>query len=196
MVIEVFVILIYVIVFYRFYSKRRLQKTMELRDRARSDLYLAHLRMQSAPNTPGFPRTPMSPFFAPSPVKDPISAAENGESYSVQYAIPKSPTRTYQQPFRLQPPPIRVTHATPKTDQGSFPEPTTPTETVNAHLGAAPGERTYEAVPIPGAYASPLTSPSVPLPPSSMAQALQQGPPGTAFTTEEKVEIRNLTHPR
>lgn len=196
-VIEIFVIIIYVVVFYRFYSKRRLQKTMELRDRARSDLYLAHLRMQSAPNTPGFPRTPKSPFFAASPVKDPYSAAENGESYSVQYATPKSPAHTVQQPFRLQPPPIRVTHATPKTDQGSFPEPATPSQTVNAHLGAAPGERTYEAVPIPGAYASPLSSPGVaPHQASFMAQTLEQGPPGTAFTTEEKVEIRNLTHQR
>lgn len=47
-VIEVISILLYSIVFYRYYSKRRLHKSMDVRDRARSDLYLAQLRSQSA----------------------------------------------------------------------------------------------------------------------------------------------------
>ncbi|KAB8337041.1 hypothetical protein FH972_021345 [Carpinus fangiana] len=65
-VVEVLTILIYGVVFYRYYSKRKLRKSMAVRDRARSDLYLAQLRSQSAPNTPGlasprFPGGPLSP---------------------------------------------------------------------------------------------------------------------------------------
>ncbi|KAK0893977.1 hypothetical protein LTR91_024704 [Friedmanniomyces endolithicus] len=52
-VVETITISIYAVVFYRFYSKRQLRKSMASRDRARSDLYLAQLRSQSAPNTPG-----------------------------------------------------------------------------------------------------------------------------------------------
>jgi hypothetical protein len=158
-VIEVLIILIYAVVFYRFWSKRRLAKSMDRRDKARSDLYLAQLRLQSAPNTPGFPYTPKSPWVSTT-MKDPYSAAEKGEATPTQFATPISPTRP-QPAFQLQPPPIRVQHATPKTEQGEFsapsPTPTPPQE----HMGAAPGERTYEAVPIPGAYASPMT-PSFP----------------------------------
>ncbi|UKZ77153.1 hypothetical protein TrVFT333_004872 [Trichoderma virens FT-333] len=57
-VLEVISILLYSVIFYRYYSKRQLHKSMDVRDRARSDLYLAQLRSQSAPNTPGFPRSP------------------------------------------------------------------------------------------------------------------------------------------
>ena len=59
-VVELLCVIIYGIVFYRFYSKRKLRKSMANRDRARSDLYLAQLRSQSAPNTPGL-RGPLSP---------------------------------------------------------------------------------------------------------------------------------------
>lgn len=60
-VIEVISITLYSVVFYRYYTKRRLMKSMDMRDKARSDLYLAQLRSQSAPNTPGF--GPKSPSF-------------------------------------------------------------------------------------------------------------------------------------
>lgn len=66
MIIEVLIeaisITLYSVVFYRYYTKRRLMKSMDMRDKARSDLYLAQLRTQSAPNTPGF--GPKSPSFA------------------------------------------------------------------------------------------------------------------------------------
>ncbi|OJJ36810.1 hypothetical protein ASPWEDRAFT_109177 [Aspergillus wentii DTO 134E9] len=160
-VIEVLVILIYAVVFYRFYTKRRLIKTMNRRDKARSDLYLAQLRFQSAPNTPGFPQTPKTPFISTSQSHDPYSAAENGEMYSTQYATPQSPAKP-QPSFQLQPPPIRVQHPTPKQEQEGFPAPPPPAHTeANQHVGAAPGERTYDAVPIPVAYASPM-SPNFP----------------------------------
>lgn len=61
-VIEVISITLYSVVFYRYHTKRKLMKSMDMRDKARSDLYLAQLRSQSAPNTPGF--GPKSPGFA------------------------------------------------------------------------------------------------------------------------------------
>jgi hypothetical protein len=67
-VIEMLCIIIYAIVFYRFWSKRRLRKSMAVRDKARSDLYLAQLRSQSAPNTPNFgPFSPRSGGWKPPP---------------------------------------------------------------------------------------------------------------------------------
>lgn len=194
-VIDVIVILIYAVVFYRFYSKQRLRKSMDLRDKARSDLYLAQLRSQSAPNTPGFPRTPKSPYVSTTQAQDVYSAAENGEHYTTQYATPKSPTHP-PEPFQLQPPPIRVQHATPKPAQNGFdtpapiqaPAPAQTAQNVNQHVPAAPGEKTYEPVPIPSAYSSPMASPSfAPQAQPSMAQAMAQGAPGTAYTTDGRV---------
>lgn len=166
-VVEVVVLLIYAVVFYRLYTKKRLAQSMDRRDKARSDLYLAQLRLQSAPNTPGFHHTPRTPKYAygsPSQPQDVYSAAENCEvkSSQTQYASAPSPTRP-QAAFQLQPPPIRLQQATPKSTQGEFQPPATPSQASNDHMGAAPGERTYDAVPIPGAYASPITSPSFPL---------------------------------
>lgn len=165
-VVEVIVIAIYGIVFWRFYSKNRLRKSMDARDRARSDLYLAQLRSQSAPNTPGFAQTPRSPHFPSMSKVDPYSAVENVRS-PTQYASITPQSATTQSPFRLQAPPIKVHHATPKPDQDGFemtsspPLPSTsppPQETYNDHVEAAPGEQTYESVPIPGAYAPHLST--------------------------------------
>ncbi|KAF4631145.1 hypothetical protein G7Y89_g6988 [Cudoniella acicularis] len=40
-VLEYITVILYGIVFYRYYSKQRLRKSIDIRDRARSDLYLA-----------------------------------------------------------------------------------------------------------------------------------------------------------
>ncbi|MCJ1299877.1 hypothetical protein MMC08_002671 [Hypocenomyce scalaris] len=181
-VVEVITISIYAIVFYRLYSKRKLHKSMNVRDRARSDLYLAQLRTQSAPNTPGFQpgKTPLSPSFPAHLHDDPADAAESGESYkldTIQYAQ-KHQSFSQPKPFTLQPPPIRVQHATPQIKQEGF----EPAPMVNEHVPAAPGEQTYDAVPIPGAYASPLASPTY-QPPS-----MDFGHPGQAFTAEGRVD--------
>ncbi|KAJ5120574.1 uncharacterized protein N7515_009962 [Penicillium bovifimosum] len=163
-VIELLVILIYVVVFYRVWSKRKLMKSMDTRDHARSDLYLAQLRLQSAPNTPGFAGftsyPPKSPLYAATPV-DPYSTAEKGmvPPAHTQYASPRSPTRPTPS-FQLQPPPIKVQQPTPQTAQKEFAPSSTPPP-VNG--GSAPGERTYDSVPIPGAYGSP-TGPAFPAP--------------------------------
>jgi hypothetical protein len=71
-------IIIYAIVFYRFWSKRKLRKSMAVRDKARSDLYLAQLRSQSAPNASN-----LGPF---SPRSGGWKSPERGEAESVQYA--------------------------------------------------------------------------------------------------------------
>lgn len=169
-VVELIVIAIYGIVFYRFWSKNRLRKSMDARDKVRSDLYLAQLRSQSAPNTPGFVHTSRTPGF-PSHYKsyaDAYSQAEEGNS-PAQQTSPSSASS----PFRLQAPPIRVQHATPKPSSpetfnavDSIPRSQTVSpplgsplpraeDRVHEHAAAAPGEQTYEAVPIPGAYSAP-----------------------------------------
>jgi hypothetical protein len=166
---------------------------MAQRDRARSDLYLAQLRSQSAPNTPGFgPLSPRSGGWRPPPghpmYVDPHSAAEAGESDKVQYASVREIVQP--QPFTLGAPPIKITGATPKLGQEGFDAPArTGTaspplppaspgfqERHNDHVNAAPGEQTYASVPIPGAY-TPLASPSYP--PAQQQQ--QQQAPGFDF---------------
>lgn len=127
---------------------------------------------QSAPNTPGFAPTPRTPGFPSMKQHDDYDVAENGQSTATQhqYVNPSPISPATNQPFKLQPPPIRVHHATPKPAQDGFEE--VPTQTAapmspppqdrqNEHVAAAPGEQTYDAVPIPGAYAT-LSSPGYP----------------------------------
>ncbi len=149
---------------------------MDLRDKARSDLYLAQLRTQSAPNTPGFQKTPMTSSFPEDLHDDPINAAENGEYYAkdTQFAS-KHQSFSQPKPFTLQAPPIKVHSATPALSQDGFES----IPQAQEHVPAAPGEQTYDAVPIPGAYSSPLASPG-------MNPGGSQ--PGQAFTTERRVE--------
>lgn len=164
---------------------------MAVRDKARSDLYLAQLRSQSAPNTPGLgPLSPRSGGWKPPPghpqyygAQDPLSAAENGESDKVQFAREIA----QPQPFSLQAPPIKVTNATPKVAQEGFDAPPRANtvspplaspgiqERNNDHVAAAPGEQTYASVPIPGAY-TPLASPSYPPQPTPSRQDFDFGP--------------------
>ncbi len=157
---------------------------MDLRDRARSDLYLAQLRTQSAPNTPGFQKTPMSPSFPSHLHDDPHNAAENGEYYGdserTQFAQ-KHQSFSQPKPFTLQAPPIRVQNATPGIPQDGF-EPAPPK--VQEHVPAAPGEQVFDAVPIPGAYASPIASPAFQPQPMTFATAQ----PGQAYTAESRIE--------
>jgi len=180
-VLETITIAIYGVVFYRYYSKQRLRKSMAMRDRARSDLYLAQLRTQSAPNTPGFgPRSPSystyakSPRFPPSIHTSPLSSnpqslAEEGFAPGTRI-VSVSPTGSTEskKPFALQRPPSKAHHATPKVDNTMFPPMApllaNPTEQERrlSHVDAAPGEQTYQSVPIPSAYATPLNSPGMP----------------------------------
>lgn len=194
-VVETITIAVYAIVFYRFYSKRQLRKSMAVRDRARSDLYLAQLRSQSAPNTPGF--APANGPFSPRdggwrPPADytytNASAMEEGNGNSgARFVDPAQ--KPAPKPFVLQPPPLKLPSSTPKmaatgftplsrNDSYSSRTPTPPRQVMirqnsyeqgpaspreefaQEHFAPAPGERVYESVPIPGAYASPVASPT------------------------------------
>lgn len=86
-VVEVISITLYSVVFYRYYTKRRLMKSMDMRDKARSDLYLAQLRTQSAPNTPGF--GPKSPSFAS------VYGPKSPGAFSQQALSPRFPPAAY-----------------------------------------------------------------------------------------------------
>jgi len=190
-VLECITVILYGVVFYRYYSKQRLRKSMDVRDRARSDLYLAQLRSQSAPNTPGF--GPMSPSYsthAKSPRFPPASYnperdAEEGFA-GAQFVEAKSNSALNAKPFALQAPPIKIHAATPKTAQNGFDAParavSPPVERRIEHAPTAPGEQQYASVPIPGAYASPINSPG--LPPSHQ----QFGSVGQALTNDRRIE--------
>ncbi|QSZ35349.1 hypothetical protein DSL72_008219 [Monilinia vaccinii-corymbosi] len=169
-VLDSLTIAIYGVIFYRYYSKQRLRKSMAIRDRARSDLYLAQLRTQSAPNTPGFgPLSPSYSKYAKSPRFPPGAYhsgpdAEEGNGLGTRYVEAKGGMMANAKPFTLQPPPIKVQGATPKMSQGGFevqaPPPPPPQQQphpqrIVEHVTAAPGEQTYASVPIPSAYASP-----------------------------------------
>lgn len=148
---------------------------MDMRDRARSDLYLAQLRTQSAPNTPGF--GPMSPSYSThmkSPRFPPAAYGkaeyDEEELSGTQFVEAKSNAVLNSKPFSLQAPPTKAASAVPS----AFPS--TPiraplAERRAAHMAAAPGEQTYEAVPIPGAYA-----------------ARSKGSVGQAVTSETRIE--------
>lgn len=62
-------------------------KSMDMRDKARSDLYLAQLRSQSAPNTPGF--GPKSPSFAS------VYGPKSPGMYSQHALSPRFPPQAY-----------------------------------------------------------------------------------------------------
>ncbi len=156
---------------------------METRDRARSDLYLAQLRTQSAPNTPGF--GPMSPYSMKSPRFPPaayssLGDAEEGFGPGPRFVEAKPVT---SKTFSLQPPPTKAHAATPKSPQGRFEVRTPPPkENVIEHAPQAPGEQQYAAVPIPGAYADPGS-------PKPTQQTFGfSSLPGQAVTAETRIE--------
>ncbi|KAG8169686.1 hypothetical protein KVR01_000431 [Diaporthe batatas] len=137
-VIEVISITLYSVVFYRYHTKRKLMKSMDMRDKARSDLYLAQLRSQSAPNTPGFgpkspgfasfygPKSPgmysqhtMSPRLPPSAAFRSLGDIEEGNPFTPGGRHVPEPASTFaakaEKPFKLQAPPVKAPSATPKT---------------------------------------------------------------------------------
>ena len=141
---------------------------MNLRDKARSDLYLAQLRTQSAPNTPGFgPKSPafsqyaLSPRFPPSTYRSLSDIEESPFTPGNAYAEPTSAfAEKPQSTFKLQAPPSKAPSATPRLQNGAFSSspiepraPTPPEATRQQHAPVAAEEPVYESVPSPGAYA-------------------------------------------
>ncbi|KAI9745436.1 MAG: hypothetical protein M1818_000970 [Claussenomyces sp. TS43310] len=210
-IVESMTIIIYATIFYRYYSKRRLRKTMDIRDRARTDLYLAQLRTQTAPNTPGFgplspsysqymksPRFPTKSYTPMVDIKERLDEEERIAS-GTRFVEAKPAEAKVQKPFTLQAPPIKIQNATPKTPQTGFapmsprqvsppparqmsPEPRQERRT--EHAPVAPGEQIYGEVPIPGAYA--------PVSPGPQQQRFGNigfaGLPGQALTSEQRLE--------
>ncbi len=171
-VVEVISITLYSVIFYRYWSKRKLHKSMDMRDKARSDLYLAQLRTQSAPNTPGFgPKSPafsqyaLSPRFPPQAYKSLTDLDEGNSPFTPGGRNLTEPQSAFSRPkitsteFKLQAPPTKANPATPLSPNRSLgtpsavSSPTVPTHTVSEHAPMVEGEQQYEAVPIPGAYA-------------------------------------------
>lgn len=134
---------------------------MQARDRARSDLYLAQLKMQSAPNTPGLPGGLLSPRdggWAPPQGYDSYNEdrkMEMGEAGFTQYAtVSKAPVAAVKPFTLLAPPPTKKSAKFDNSDaidsptSASSPAPAY----VNEAVPAAEGERDYGTVAIPGAY--------------------------------------------
>jgi hypothetical protein len=175
---------------------------MDLRDKARSDLYLAQLRTQTAPNTPGF--GPLSPSYStymksprfPSSAhnQDPLSKAEDGFSGiepGTRFVEAKPAFAQKPKPFALQAPPTKAPK-TPQKTAFAVPPPSTVAvpppaayrparETRTEPAPMAAGEKQYDAVPIPGAYA-----PASP-PPQQRTLGFT-GLPGQAVTAERRVD--------
>ncbi|SPO00817.1 uncharacterized protein DNG_03565 [Cephalotrichum gorgonifer] len=171
-VVEVICISLYSVVFYRYYTKRRLHKSMDMRDKARTDMYLAQLRTQSAPNTPGFgPKSPafsqyaLSPRFPPNTYRSLGDIEESPFTPSAPIAEPTSAFAPSPQDtgFKLQAPPIKARPSKPKLQNGEFADANESTAArsytppapaaVPQHMPAAADEPIYEAVAIPSAYA-------------------------------------------
>lgn len=142
-VVEVISITLYSIIFYRYYSKRKLHKSMDMRDKARSDLYLAQLRSQSAPNTPGFgPKSPsfsqytLSPRFPPAAYRSLGDVDEEATPFTPGGRNLVEPKSAFSRPavapatsFKLQAPPVKAPSATPKLSPGAFVESPRPAPT-------------------------------------------------------------------
>ncbi|KAF4630989.1 hypothetical protein G7Y89_g7141 [Cudoniella acicularis] len=101
------------------------------------------------------PRFPL-PIYS----SNPSATAEDGYTRAPAARLVKAnlSSALAVEPFALQALQINIHGATPKVSQTGFGAPALLKELVIKHVAAAPGEQTYDAVPIPGAYASPLTS--------------------------------------
>lgn len=151
-VVEVISITLYSVIFYRYYTKRRLMKSMDSRDKARSDLYLAQLRTQSAPNTPGF--GPKSPSFAS------VYGPKSPGAYSQQALSPRFPPAAYGSLGNIE-----EQQSNPFTPGGRIPEPASGFA-ATAEARGAPKPFKLQAPPFkaPSATRKPGLSPVEPSP--------------------------------
>jgi hypothetical protein len=184
-VVEVIAIIIYGITFYRYYTKRRLRKTMAMRDRARSDLYLAQLKMQSAPNTPGLPGGILSPRdggWRPPQGFEAYNSEINKETEdaNTQYVTVSKKSAGPAKAFTLQAPPKKAPgHRSADSIDSPIATPAPVAAIHNEHMPAAEGETQYGAVAIPGAYAPPSS-------PGFSQQGLQNA--GFDFGIDSKIK--------
>lgn len=198
-VVEVISITLYSVVFYRYYSKRRLMKSMDMRDKARTDLYLAQLRTQSAPNTPGFgpkspsfasvygPKSPgaysqqaLSPRFPPSAAYRSLGDLEAQNPFTPGGHHVPEPQSTFAAsaaggaPFKLQAPPPKAPSATRKP--GLSPVEASPVEAF------PPSSQDVPVITVAHAAAEEPVYESVPIPGAYAGQAVKSPPPAqTSF---------------
>ncbi|KAL2259169.1 hypothetical protein VTK26DRAFT_7245 [Humicola hyalothermophila] len=193
LVIEIISILLYSVVFYRYWTKRKLHKSMDMRDKARSDLYLAQLRTQSAPNTPGFgPKSPtfsqyaLSPRFPPSTYRSLGDIDENASPFTPGgkgLVVPQSSFSPKQTTgFKLQPPPAKANPATPATPKAGYKPPTaadlSPASTTAPPLPAAASTAAAVNVNEPAPVAEGEQQyEAVPIPGAYAGQAIKSPPP-------------------
>lgn len=165
---------------------------MDMRDKARSDMYLAQLRTQSAPNTPGFgPKSPsfsqhaLSPRFPPNTYRSLGDIEESPFTPSAQYAEPVS---AFAQPgaapapapaFKLQAPPSKAPPAKPKLQNGALAamgegsSPMTPRAMTPPRAATPPEATRHEQAP---AAADEPVYEAVPIP-GAYADAVVKSPP-------------------
>jgi hypothetical protein len=151
---------------------------MAVRDNARSDLYLAQLKMQSAPNTPGLPGGILSPrdggwrppqgFDVYNTERDMEMGEAGLTDQNTQYAVVNKVVAAKPKPFALQAPPKKhgKTSSVSSASLDGLQAPASPA-IINDHMPAAEGEVQYGAVAIPGAYAAPASPGFVPQPTQS-----------------------------
>ena len=126
-------------VFYRFHSKKALQRSMEKRDTARNALYKARIKLGMDPTGPGFN-------------EDSYSKAEEGFGGQFASEVPVDTNNTdTTKKFALQAPPLgKAGKGSPKVGNSGTPV-----------TSAAPGEKSFGSVPIPGSYEE-TTAPAAP----------------------------------
>jgi hypothetical protein len=197
LVVEIISIALYSIVFYRYWSKRKLHKSMDMRDKARSDLYLAQLRTQSAPNTPGFgPKSPafsqyaLSPRFPPSAYKSLGDIEESAADASPftpggrGLVVPPSSFTPGRQAsgagFKLQAPPLKANPATPAAPKAGYKPPSaldlSPTSPSSSSTPPPPQIEVTVAEHAPAAPGEQQYE-AVPIPGAYAGQAVKSPPP-------------------
>lgn len=197
-IVEIISITLYSIVFYRYWSKRKLHKSMNMRDKARSDLYLAQLRVQSAPNTPGFgPKSPafsqyaLSPRFPPSQYQsfDDVEKGANNTQQQQQapfipggqrLIIPQSSFSSPNTGFKLQAPPSKANPATPVTPKGGFMTPSSSNAVSPVDPMPQIPPPTVQITHAPVAEGEQQYE-AVPIPGAYAGQAVKSPPPMTRF---------------
>lgn len=200
LVVEIISISLYSIIFYRYWSKRKLHKSMDMRDKARSDLYLAQLRTQSAPNTPGFgPKSPafsqyaLSPRFPPTTYRS-LGDIEEGASPFTPggrgLVVPQSSfsPKLVTSGFKLQAPPLKANPATPATPKAGYKPPSVADLTPVTPSSSSGSARPFDDPPPALARAATVNEhapmvdgeqqyDAVPIPGAYAGQAIKSPPP-------------------
>ncbi|KAG0636962.1 hypothetical protein HOY80DRAFT_1010957 [Tuber brumale] len=162
--VECISIAVYAFAFYRLTSKRRLRKSMDIRDKARSDLWLAKLREQQAEE-------------AAAATNDPETNANTAYNRLTSTTSPQELEEGRAVPVLMRPPPghyATVPHRAPEATGGDDTRGTNPNLTVTPP-GSSQGPQELGVEP-------PLRSPALAIgavPPTPRSVSFQAPPPGS-----------------